>query len=112
MQNFYDHCIFCFSKLTKEEKKGTGDHIVPEYMYGSICMKDVCERCNNRLGRSADVDAIEEGRIISAAFKLKLPELQARIRDRADGKIVDAMDGSEGRVGAEDVEEYESSTLL
>jgi hypothetical protein len=98
VQNFYDYCIFCGKELTTQEIKGKGDHIVPEYMYGSICMKEVCKSCNNRLGSKADFDAIEEARIISAAFKLDLPEIQAKIRDRGSGKIVDAKDGSEGEV--------------
>jgi len=95
MQNFYDRCIFCFNQLTEIDKKGTGDHVVPKVLYGSFCSKDVCVGCNSRLGLASDPLALEDERIISAAFSLDLPELQAQIRDRAMGKIVDLSDGSE-----------------
>lgn len=98
MRNFYSHCIFCFNELTKAEEKGTGEHIVPEFLYGSVCVKDVCVGCNSDLGRIADHLAVEDSRIISAAFALNLPELQNKIRDRGTGKIIDVTDGSEGPV--------------
>ena len=89
VQNFYTHCIFCGSELTENEKQRQGEHIIPECLYGSFCIKDVCIRCNRTLGHTADHRALEDRRIISAAFELDLPELQARIRDRSKGKMVD-----------------------
>lgn len=102
MQSFFGTCIFCRDKLSRDEVKGRGDHVIPEFMYGSFCIKDVCTSCNNRLGHIADHLAIEDGRIISAVFKLDLPELKAKIRDRGQGKILDLTDGSESLVKFKD----------
>ncbi len=102
MQNFYSQCIFCFNELTVADKKGTGEHVIPETLCGSLRMKDVCVGCNSDLGRIADHLALEDVRIISAAFELDLPELQAKIGDRGTGKIVDVSGGSEGPVRFKD----------
>lgn len=93
MQNFYSHCIFCFNPLSAIDKKAKGEHVVPGHMYGSICVKDVCVDCNSDLGHSADHLAIEDSRIIAAAFALELSELQNRITDRGTGRIIDISDG-------------------
>ena len=95
MENFYPFCIFCGETLTKSDKKGAGEHIIPQNLYGSCTTKDVCKRCNNLLGQSVDPLAIEDQRIISAVFQLNLPELQAAILDRGTGRSIDMTDGSE-----------------
>ena len=92
MQNFRSHCIFCSKSLSDVERKGEGDHIIPEFLYGSLCIKDVCTSCNSELGGSTDNLPLEDKRIISAVFALDLPELQAKIRDRGTGTLIDSTD--------------------
>ena len=60
VQNFYTHCIFCSSELREKDRSRRGEHIIPELLYGSLCIKDVCIGCNNKLGHSADHLALED----------------------------------------------------
>ena len=66
MKNNYENCVFCNEDLTREEKKGRGEHVIPKSLLGSFCMKDVCSECNNTLGSQVDHLALEDERIIEA----------------------------------------------
>lgn len=98
MQSFFNHCIFCFRPLSHGERKSDGEHVIPEFLHGSLCIKDVCPQCNSLLGSEADHLALEDERIIAASFALDLPELQNRIIDRGKGVFVDEEDRSERAV--------------
>ena len=89
MENIYKHCIFCGEELGEDDLTGTGEHVIPKYLYGSFCIHDVCRKCNSKLGQSADHRAIEDPRIVNAVQALNLPDLQAKIRDHASGEVVD-----------------------
>jgi len=98
LKNNFQYCIFCFGSLDGAERKGRGEHIVPAYLQGSVTIKDVCRKCNNHFGKTADSRIIEDPRVISAIFELDLPELQAKIRDRGSGRIVDRFNGTEAPI--------------
>ncbi len=98
LENIYTNCIFCFQPLTECDTKPSVEHIVPQSLYGSICIKDVCILCNSRLGQTADFMAIEDARIVSAILTLDLPILKQKIQERGHGIAVDALDGTESAV--------------
>lgn len=55
-------------------------------------MRDVCRICNSELGMKVDHLALEDWRIIDAIRKLNLPELHAKILDRANWISKDLTD--------------------
>ena len=95
MESKFGRCIFCRDELTRAEKKGRGEHVIPEYLSGAICFKDVCSSCNSDLGKTADSPAKEESRIVAAAFELGLPELTSKIYDHGSGTFYDSEESVE-----------------
>ena len=96
MRPFFTHCIFCRRDLTSPGASSK-EHMVPEYLYGSIPMSGVCRTCNSELGRQVDILALLDPYVVKAAFHLNLPELQAQIRDYKGNRTFfrDTVDGHE-----------------
>lgn len=98
MKGFLKNCMFCDDTLPPLGQRGRGEHIVPEYLMGSWRTKDVCAACNSYFGAHVDHLALEERTIVDAIFQLDLPDLKARVLDRAAAKTIDADTGRSLRV--------------
>jgi hypothetical protein len=79
MLAFYPNCIFCGKELPPPDKRGKGEHIIPEFIFGSVKIKDVCPKCNNKLGTEVDSKILEDPRIILAIRDLNITPLKNKI---------------------------------
>lgn len=93
MEGWFSHCVFCTEELPPLGQRGKGEHIIPEFLMGSWCTKDVCVACNNHFGAHVDHVALEDPRIIDAIHQLDLPDLKARLLDKATATTTDLDTG-------------------
>ncbi len=64
MEGMFPDCIFCAATLAPPGQRGGGEHIIPEFLMGSWCTKDVCARCNHYFGANVDHLALQDRRVI------------------------------------------------
>ena len=95
MQAFYPNCIFCGKELPPFDKRGKGEHVIPEFIYGSVKIKDVCQACNRKMGSEVDHLIIQDLRIINAIRKLGITELEDKIIEQGSTVGRDSIDGHE-----------------
>jgi hypothetical protein len=92
---FYKRCIFCGKELPPPDKRGRGEHVIPDLIYGSMKIKDLCRNCNNMLGTEVDHKILEDPRIIGAILKLDIKELKDKIIEKGTTVGKDTIDGHE-----------------
>ncbi len=95
MQAIYKVCIFCGKALPEPSCRGDGEHIVPEFIYGSLKTKDVCIECNNFFGSNVDHLILKDARIIDAINRLNIVDLKNKILERSKSYTKDVEDGRE-----------------
>ena len=86
-------CIFCGFNFQMDDGKRSREHIIPEFLAGSLVIRDVCVSCNSKLGAEVDHLVVQDSRIINAINSLDLPDLQARIREEGHSFGIDILDG-------------------
>jgi hypothetical protein len=93
MEAVYTRCIFCDAELPPPESRRRGEHIIPSHIYGSVCIKDVCARCNRELGATADVDVLKDARLVSAVLELGLEDIKNRLLEHGQTTFEDVDTG-------------------
>lgn len=93
MRGFRDSCIFCGRDLPPLNRRGKGEHIIPEVLLGTITTKDVCKDCNSYLGTNVDSLWHSHSDLCQAILDLELPELHEKIYDRAELVTTDSTTG-------------------
>ncbi|HEB85322.1 MAG TPA: HNH endonuclease, partial [Bacteroidetes bacterium] len=95
MQSFFNNCLFCRKQLPEDANKSSREHVIPDFIGGSLVIRDVCSTCNNRFGSEVDHRILEDSRIINVINRLNLPELKQKVAEggRTVGK--DTVSGEE-----------------
>ena len=74
-------CIFC-----RKESESTDEHIVPEFLGGSLIIRDVCKTCNSKMGSDFEGP-------LSRAVIFRLPRYLRGIRSKSSSQV-DAFPGT------------------
>lgn len=74
--DMFDQCIFCPSKIQL-----TDEHIVPEFMGGSLTFRAVCKTCNDKMG--SDFEGV-----VANSLLFRLPRFSHQITGKAKTPVV------------------------
>ena len=94
MQAIFNNCTFCGKVLPRDEEKCSREHVIPEFIGGSLVIRDVCAQCNSHLGEHVDHLILEDPRIINAVNSLDLHELRQKIAERGRTVGKDTVSGA------------------
>jgi hypothetical protein len=99
-------CIFCHTPFGENAHSRSREHVIPEFILGSLMIQNVCKMCNSRLGQEVDHLILKDGRVINAINKLHLPELENKILQSGETIGIDTLDGTEKQFQMKDGKPY------